>query len=586
MPAGGQERFQEIANRGLQDRLPPDQRARFDEALRRNLITLPGPQILDTPSFGETAVGLGEMALTLGTGALAEPLAGVGGIVEGISEFVRGGDPSQAAADRVDAIANALTFQPRSDAGQQIQNLAGRAIEPIVRGTEEFVGEQVIDPNEELGKGPGSPALAAGSVAGLQFIPALFGLRGTGAQLANRRAANQAFEEGAESINLDVDQPVDIQGAQIIEEADRLAGGQTVRGQNLEFISEAVGNAREIARQETSRLYDDARSTQAGININQAREFESLARRSLADFDTETMPIVQRRLQEIADINELPDNSIIQLNAIAQWRQRINRNQPASTDRAQIAALGVLKGQLDEFLDAQFNADMITGNPAAIDKWRVANEAYKEFKDTFDANKVVRQLAENAANPEELRNWILGASSVGAKKEAGDVVSRIKNIVGEDSGAFSAIRQEVLFDIMEPLFREQPSIRSYRNNYNRFVRNNPTLADELFPDSREALDNLSNFSQAIKRSAPDGLDINFDRTISRGLFGHGLARGQLRIGLAENVIRLMRRATGPGDRQRVMENLLGYNPNQTILPLSPVVIGAGVQTLSEEEDGN
>jgi len=35
-------RFQEIANRGLQDKLPPDKRAIFDEAQRRGLIQIQG----------------------------------------------------------------------------------------------------------------------------------------------------------------------------------------------------------------------------------------------------------------------------------------------------------------------------------------------------------------------------------------------------------------------------------------------------------------------------------------------------------------------------------------------------------------
>ena len=40
-PQENRARFQEIANRGLQDRLDADKRARFDEAVRRGLITLP-----------------------------------------------------------------------------------------------------------------------------------------------------------------------------------------------------------------------------------------------------------------------------------------------------------------------------------------------------------------------------------------------------------------------------------------------------------------------------------------------------------------------------------------------------------------
>ena len=40
-PQDNRQKFQEIANRGLADRLDPDKRARFDEAVRRGLILLP-----------------------------------------------------------------------------------------------------------------------------------------------------------------------------------------------------------------------------------------------------------------------------------------------------------------------------------------------------------------------------------------------------------------------------------------------------------------------------------------------------------------------------------------------------------------
>ena len=38
------EKWQEIANRGLQDKFDPATRAKFDEAVRRGLITMNAPQ--------------------------------------------------------------------------------------------------------------------------------------------------------------------------------------------------------------------------------------------------------------------------------------------------------------------------------------------------------------------------------------------------------------------------------------------------------------------------------------------------------------------------------------------------------------
>ena len=101
-----QEKWQEIANRGLQDKFDPVTRAKFDEAVRRGLITAQGSQQVtpilsanneDVPTvealaaeqarsaaipertFGETLTGLGEAALTSVTGATGGALGFLGG---------------------------------------------------------------------------------------------------------------------------------------------------------------------------------------------------------------------------------------------------------------------------------------------------------------------------------------------------------------------------------------------------------------------------------------------------------------------------------------------------------------------------
>jgi len=69
-------RFQEIANRGLQDQLDPDKRARFDEAIRRNLISAPVSQPVQQPrpetGFADIFTGAERIAATPELGTLQE----------------------------------------------------------------------------------------------------------------------------------------------------------------------------------------------------------------------------------------------------------------------------------------------------------------------------------------------------------------------------------------------------------------------------------------------------------------------------------------------------------------------------------
>jgi hypothetical protein len=155
--------LQEVAKRGLQDSLKPEQRAVFDEAHRRGLIDLGGVE-LDFPalqgseleaqraeqekreaviraaqpgaSFGEKALGAGETALTAVTGLTGGLFGQALGSVEGIiKEAVSGNFGTSDAADRIEKLAmeraQQLTFMPRTEEGQKQTKAFGEAVAPL-----------------------------------------------------------------------------------------------------------------------------------------------------------------------------------------------------------------------------------------------------------------------------------------------------------------------------------------------------------------------------------------------------------------------------------------------------------------------
>ena len=143
--ASNQAKWQEIANRGLQDNFDAPTRAKFDEAVKRGLITLNQPQQVQQPQqeqpvyvknegdfvptdenlagavypeqqdrgIGESIVGAGETALALATGATggaagflsAVPAAVVGELSGRLEQGEGLQEASQRAAD--------FTYAPR-----------------------------------------------------------------------------------------------------------------------------------------------------------------------------------------------------------------------------------------------------------------------------------------------------------------------------------------------------------------------------------------------------------------------------------------------------------------------------------------
>jgi len=157
--ADTRQKWQEIANRGLQDNFDPQTRLKFDEAVNRGLINLPTqqgaedasiknssvgnltPQELlvqsDVPAagtgeafppidpkpestIGEKIAGAGEAALTLATGATGGALGFVGGTVEGIARNLAGDITQEEASQLAQERAASLTFEPRTEVGQDI----------------------------------------------------------------------------------------------------------------------------------------------------------------------------------------------------------------------------------------------------------------------------------------------------------------------------------------------------------------------------------------------------------------------------------------------------------------------------------
>lgn len=123
--------------------------------------------------LGQNVVGTGEAGMTIGSSVLADVPAGWTGLMA-----------SDDRAVAVEGVQNALTYQPRSEAGKRILGDVGNALqnilEPATRATDYYLAK-----GTEYGVRPSMLAIpAAALTAGLEMVP---GKRGTGS--AGRWAA-------------------------------------------------------------------------------------------------------------------------------------------------------------------------------------------------------------------------------------------------------------------------------------------------------------------------------------------------------------------------------------------------------------
>lgn len=144
-------------SQGLPEGFVVNEPASQDEAPKEK-----GGFFSDLAAFADRDPVLGgaENLLSFLTGAIAEPISGYVGMAAG--------------ADAVGAIQKALTYQPRSESGKQIQEGVGEALAPVgeaITGTEDFLGESALEAT-------GSPALAAAAATLPTAAMELLGLKG------------------------------------------------------------------------------------------------------------------------------------------------------------------------------------------------------------------------------------------------------------------------------------------------------------------------------------------------------------------------------------------------------------------------
>lgn len=151
--------FQAVADQGRQDELDPIKRQVFDELIRRGEITLGDPSplplgapaIQEEPSAIESVLGAAEAGGTIATSIVAEPAAGLAGIIT--APFIG----SERASEVIDRTRDFFTFQPRTEAGKESLQSVGEFLAPV----SEFISEGEKGFGDAVFKATGSPFLSA-----------------------------------------------------------------------------------------------------------------------------------------------------------------------------------------------------------------------------------------------------------------------------------------------------------------------------------------------------------------------------------------------------------------------------------------
>ena len=578
-------------------------------------------------NLGAQAIGLGELAATAATGAFAQPAAGLRGLYD-LATKPKGAALS-AAVNAINEVSGSYTYQPRTQAGQSQAGAAATLFSPITEGVD-YLGEKTAETT-------GSAALGAGVKTLLEVGPAFFGVQNPIRYIRSNAAVAKEARDIISKSGIDPNLPVGEQIAKVPEAASLLANHARETARNFESIQQGVARQHDNMRSMVSSMYKEAeKAGSVSADINQVKVLDGAIADSVATYDPLLIRPVMAELERFSSmirptertisgvkidpvpgrrLGGLPDKleriltrneyrgkssggasgssalqrSVIELNDIADFRRRIS-NLARSSDNTVSGAATSIKYHIDKWFDAQLTSDLLSGSSVAITKWKSANTAFKDYFDMFRAEKAIDNLVKAKATPEDVKNWIYGASAMGAKSHAGIVVGKLKGILGENSPEFSTLKQGVMYDIVSPLLDENlaaDAVSSFRKNLLKVKQDRPTLWKEVFSSEEiGALDSLNKMLYSageIKGRKPFAKDMN--QAIATVLFpkAHPLRTGQVTLQVIDATIDRIRNIGAGSAQQQYIAGLTGNAVSGGMFSAKTPAMAAFIQTMDDEE---
>ncbi len=498
-------------------------------------------------------------------------------------------------------------YQPTTQAGIRMLNFASAPFQALDRGAT-AVGNLVQDAaihGNEYTRVEGEPdVLGPVGIAALptaikmipDFIATRAGVKGMPRTPLQRLSDVRRVEGQARNFGVDLEAPNEAQIGQLQGAADRMEPS-SVPSEGMDTITDAVRRERANESTRIGNIFTEAEQGGAQVPSRTAGTLQDRLQTATGRFITGDMKSVQSLLEESAGFGEGAKRSIsevmgirnsatVPVNDIFNFRAKINSNLPSDIHSPEYNALSNMRREVDGFLNETLTNDLVSGNPAAVQKWQEAIGEWSDFKTVFDENKIIRKLQDENATAEQVKNLVFGLNIVRAPRQAGMVIKGLKGILGEDSPEFQTLKSSALSDLLLPMIDAEPDFAKFVKNYDAFQRNNPTLANELFDEAtRTELQGLRDFAGAIDKTTPIDARLKnagFGRTAAVITAGHRLAQGALRVSLLTRAFNAIKPGAGVDRKNKMLTEILGYNPRASLFTTKPI---QNVATLEEMGEG-
>tara|TARA_B100000427_G_scaffold35756_1_gene25924 strand:- start:533 stop:2917 length:2385 start_codon:yes stop_codon:yes gene_type:complete len=327
------------------------------------------------------------------------------------------------------------------------------------------------------------------------------------------------------------------------------------------------------------------------------KEFPSSSRRTDANAEIDDFLADLPQMDFITNKAGQTTDNFIEANRLEAFRQDLLAKQralPKGSDQAPI--FSSLINQLDDFAEGAFDAGLVTGDRAALEKFKQARGLWRELRTKYEgkeAGKIydIIQAVRNGDANANVANIIFDAQSIGMKKGALQAVKKMKEILGEDSPAFKNLKEDTALRLFNSntkgnqLGKNMETIFSgdkFATSFNAAMKDAPELMKEVF--TKEELALINQFKRVAQRAtnrrkeivSPGSGDapLQFMREfLSRA----GGPIGRLTQGIASKTIGGLTRASDINSLNRGIDYPLAVTPEPSVLPPISAVTAASSQ---------
>jgi len=204
----------------------------------------------------------------------------------------------------------------------------------------------------------------------------------------------------------------------------------------------------------------------------------------------------------------------VNLRGIEQARKIITaRIRAASATPEDARALRGVMDAFDNQLERGFDSVLFSGDEGALQGLRAARQQFRDYQQTFrpraqgdDAGRVIQNIIERDASPEEVANYVIGSSRVGGTGTSVRTFTRLREILGADSPEMQAIQGATWQKLTGGLEAATPAgAQRLSERIREFTSGQgSTLARQMFPpDDLAAMRSFGDAMQAFARRAPE-----------------------------------------------------------------------------------